>query len=85
MAITLDTEVITERRGEWQLRRWCPIAGTHQDVEDVDCNWEHDIGVYGYVPWAHRLRKRRMIVCSECAQGYFNQEKFDEHGCYSAY
>ena len=67
-----------ERHAMPMLRRWCPIAETHQDADDVWCGWDHDSE-------RHRLRKRRMLVCSVCQQGYFNQQEFDEHECWSAY
>lgn len=62
-----------------QRRRWCPLAGTHQDEDDPWCGWIHD-GLSN-----HRLRIRRMLVCSECQQGYFAKGDFDDHECYSAY
>jgi hypothetical protein len=64
------------RRADSMLRRWCPIACTHQDVEDATCGWNHD---------NHRLRVRRMLVCSECEQGYFKRADFVEHVCNSEY
>jgi hypothetical protein len=69
-----------EREPIKQLRRWCPVAGTHQDIDDPECGWMD----CGDKP-SHTLRKRRMIVCSKCQQGYFKQADFDEHECYSAY
>lgn len=69
------------RKGEWQLRRSCPIAMTHQDADDPVCAWTDCIpGKAG-----HRLRLRRMLICSECEQGYFTPAEFAEHECYSAY
>ena len=66
-----------------QLRRWCPIAETHQDADMETCAWSD---CREGRP-THRLRLRRMLICSvpECRQGYFNQKEFDEHECYSAY
>jgi len=63
-----------------QLVRWCPEAGTWQPRDEPVCLWDHDTGT-------HRLRLRRMIVCSvaDCAQAYFSKEDFDAHACYSAY
>lgn len=61
------------------IRRWCPEAGTHQDEDDPWCGWQH-----GDQP-THRLRRRRMLVCSRCEQGYFTQHDFDRHECFSAY
>ena len=60
------------------LRRWCPIALLHQPADEPWCMSadEHR---------DHRLRLRRMFVCSRCEQGYFTQEMFDAHECYSAY
>lgn len=71
-----------EREPISMLRRWCPIAETHQDADWVDCPWEHDER-----PNGHNCRLRRMLVCSvpDCQQGYFNQKEFDEHECYSVY
>lgn len=72
----------TERHAVSTLRRWCPIAETHQDLDMDWCGWDHDGRIKG-----HKLRLRRMLVCSvpDCQQGYFNQKDFDEHECYSAY
>lgn len=73
-----------ERVANSTLRRWCPYAKTHQDVDDVECGHTYCVedGNAG-----HNLRKRRMLVCSvvDCEQGYFNREEFDAHECYSAY
>lgn len=59
-----------------QLRRWCPVGEMHQDADDPIC--------CGCDP-SHRLRIRRMLVCSECEMGLFTKEGFDRHECYSAY
>lgn len=74
------SRMMNERKAVSQLRRWCPIAETHQDIEDVACGWLDCRGV-----GSHRLRLRRMLVCDECEQGYFKQKEFNEHECYSAY
>ena len=66
------------RTAQLQLRRWCPIAETHQDLNDVWCGWNHDDPT-------HKLRVRRMLICSDCQQGYFNKQEFVGHECYSAY
>lgn len=66
-----------------QLRRWCPYAKTHQDADYEACEWDYcrdnQPGPH------HKLRLRRMLVCSTCQQGYFTQGKFDAHECGSAY
>lgn len=64
------------REARSELRRWCPIAKTHQDEDDRECGW---------IDHRHRLRVRRMLVCSECGQAYFKQLAFDLHECDSAY
>ena len=66
-----------------ERRRWCPIGLTHQDEDDPDCGWEHEWA--DFMPRSHRLRIRKMLVCSDCDQAYFEKENFDEHACYSAY
>lgn len=65
-----------------ELRSWCSIAQTHQDEDDRECGWRH-----GFQGLGHRLRLRRMLVCSvkECGQAYFTKEEFDEHKCCDAY
>lgn len=72
-----------------QRRRWCPEGETHQDEDDPVCGWDHEWPdgptAFRLFSSSHRLRIRRMLVCSECEQGYFTQEVFDEHGCFSAY
>jgi hypothetical protein len=70
---------MTTRIANSRLRRWCPIAKTHQDADDPACGWEHGEKSF------HILRLRRMLVCSECEQGYFTQPEFDAHECFSAY
>lgn len=67
----------TTRSAIYKRRRWCPSCETHQD-EDMDVCGATDCET-------SRLRIRRMIVCSECEQGYFNIKEFNEHQCYSAY
>ena len=70
---------MTERKARSKRRRWCRIGKTHQDEDDPICCCEHgDI-------LSHRLRVRRMLVCSACSQAYFTKEAFDEHFCDSAY
>jgi hypothetical protein len=68
-----------ERAATSQLRRWCPDGKTHQRADDPVCGWEHGDKT------GHRLRLRRMLLCSACEQGYFTQEAFDGHECHSAY
>ncbi len=68
-----------QRTAHSERRRWCPIAKTHQDEDDPTCGWEHGDVV------SHRLRVRRMLVCSVCEQAYFTQFDFDFHECGSAY
>lgn len=70
-----------QRESASMLRRWCPIAGTHQEADWLECGWSqcYDDGR------DHRLRLRRMLICSECQQGYFNKKEFADHECYSAY
>lgn len=74
----MSETVAREARSE--LRSWCPIGLTHQDEDDRECGWQH-----GILDIGHRLRVRRMLVCSECEQAYFNQFDFDFHECDSAY
>jgi len=74
---------MTSRAASSELRRWCPDGLTHQDADDPVCGWDHDFPDASKT--SHRLRLRRMLVCSECTQGYFTQEDFDGHECYSAY
>lgn len=75
--------LLAERQGVWRLRRWCPIAKTYQNADDGECMWEYCVSNRPY----HRLRLRRMLICSvvDCQQGYFNQVDFDAHECGSAY
>ena len=70
-----------QRQASSQLRRWCPISQTHQDADWEECAWAECYEDRR----SHRLRLRRMLICSECQQGCFNQKEFDEHECYSAY
>jgi len=82
--MTTDKLDAATRQASSQLRRWCPIAETHQDLDQVACGWDHALpydGPFG----SHNLRKRRMLICSVCQQGEFTQKEFDEHECYSAY
>ena len=60
-----------------ELRRWCPIGETHQDADDVWCGWSNCFDHKA----SHRLRLRRMLVCSGCGQGYFTKQDFDIHEC----
>lgn len=62
----------SEREATLQVRRWCPLEGTHQNAEYRQCGWQDH---------AHRLRLRRMFVCSDCGQGYFKREEFQRHQC----
>lgn len=82
MPTTTDKPTV-ERQAVSMLRRWCLIAKTHQDVDDLFCNWSD--GIVGNGHDTHRLRLRRIIVCNICQQGYFTKETFDEHECFSAY
>lgn len=59
-----------------KLRRWCPDCEVHMDADDRVCGMSH---------CDRRPRKRRMLVCSVCQQGYFNRTDFGAHECYSAY
>lgn len=72
----------TERQAVSLLRRWCPIAKTHQEASDPDCGWSDGV-VIGHD--THRLRLRRMTVCNICQQGYFTMKEFDDHECFDAY
>ena len=72
-------DVETKREARSERRRWCPVGETHQDEDDPICGWAHGDVI------SHSLRVRRMLVCSECEQGYFTKERFDEHSCHSAY
>ena len=67
---------MTERKARSELRRWCPEGETHQDEDDPICGW---------MDHTHRLRVRRMLVCSECDMAFFTKEGFDDHECDSAY
>jgi hypothetical protein len=69
------------RIAKTELRRWCPIAGTHQDADDNKCGFDD---CYEDKP-THNLRLRKMLVCSECRQGYFDKKDFADHECWSAY
>jgi len=69
----------SERTATSCLRRWCPIAETYQDEDDPWCGWVHGDTE------GHRLRLRRMLVCSECHQGYFRRNEWEEHECFAAY
>lgn len=71
---------MTERFIKNELRRFCSIAETHQDADDIVCGMNDCTDKSG-----HKLRLRRMLVCSECEQGYFNKNDFAEHECFSAY
>ena len=71
---------MSERKARSELCSWCSVAKTHQDADDRECGWVHGIPGVG-----HRLRVRRMLVCSECDMAFFTKEVFDEHSCYSAY
>ena len=67
--------------GRWAtscLVRWCPDAETWQPEDEQECAWQH-----GTDP-PHRLRLRRMVICSDCSQGYFTRRDFSKHICYSA-
>lgn len=83
MSTTVDKPTV-ERQAVSMLRRWCPIAETHQDADDPNCGWDHD---WTYYTYSHRLRLRRMLVCSikGCEQGYFTEKEFLSHVCFSAY
>jgi hypothetical protein len=63
------------------LRRWCPVAETHQDADDPVCAWDGCLETRA----THRLRLRRMFVCARCQQGYFERKEFNAHECFSAY
>lgn len=65
-----------EREAESKLRRWCPDCEVHMDADDRMCGMGH---------CDRKPRKRRMLACSTCEQGYFNRKDFDGHECYSAY
>lgn len=73
---------VTLRKPIKMLRRWCPVAKTHQDADDPVCGRSDCLGE---LRPTHRLRKRRMFVCSKCEQGYFTLNSFKRHECYSAY
>jgi hypothetical protein len=69
------------REARSKLRRWCPVSLLHQDADDPWC------GMYDCREGRtnHRLRLRRMLVCSVCEQGYFKHSEFEAHECWSAY
>lgn len=80
----MDNQPIeTQRQAVSQLRRWCPVALLHQDIDDHYCNSEGGCGIGRYD--THRLRLRRMLVCSVCEMAFFKQEEFNAHECFSAY
>lgn len=76
-------EAVIERQSESVLRRWCPYSEVHCDPDWIDCPWEQ-CGPHEFSN-GHKMRLRRMLVCSECQQGCFTQSEFNEHECYSAY
>ncbi len=59
-----------------QLRHWCKVGEMHQDPEVCTCE--------GCDP-VHRLRLRRMLVCSVCEMGFFTKQGFETHECWDAY
>ncbi len=65
------------RQANSQRVYWCPDGKTwHPETDGSMCaSLDHP----------HRLRIRRMLVCSECEQAYFTKEGFEEHHCDSAY
>ena len=69
-----------ERVARNELRRWCPVAELHQDPDDPEC-----FSLDCTDKWTHRLRLRRMLICSVCEQGYFSKQAFECHDCWSAY
>lgn len=65
-----------ERTFKYELRRWCPLAFTHQPADEPNCHWDdHN----------HLLRLRRMYVCDICEQAYFKKELFEDHECFDFY
>jgi hypothetical protein len=64
-----------------RLLRWCPVAETWQDEGDPMCMWDQCVGFKA----THRLRLRRVLLCSVCEMAFFTKEGFDGHECYSAY
>ncbi len=67
---------MTQRTAKSELRRWCPEAKTHQDADDPVCAW---------MDHSHRLRLRRMWICSVCEMGFFERDDFSSHECWSAH
>lgn len=67
----------SERKAESKLMRYCRHTGCIYDVKE-DCPG----------PWCnaergnHRGRVRRMLVCSECEQGFFSRDFFNAHECF---
>lgn len=60
-----------------ELKRFCPISELYQDADDPICS---SIGCYVDRGW-HSLRLRRMWICSECREGYFNKADAEGHEC----
>ena len=73
---TMSDQPTREARSE--LRRWCDISHTHQDADDPICGWN----MWGQ---PHKLRLRRMLICSVCEMGFFKRADFESHECWSAY
>ena len=65
-----------QKKSANHLRRWCPIAKTHQDPAETECA-HLDCGSGAN----HRLRLRRMFICEICEQGFFDNKDFAKHKC----
>jgi hypothetical protein len=67
-----------------QLVRWCPVGQFyHTYLEDAQCPADD----CGSEAKNHRLRRRRMLICSVdyCRQAFFTKEGFNEHECGEVY
>lgn len=74
-------DAVIGRQAVSMLVRWCPIAGLYQDADDSWCNTN-----YCYEDRiTHRLRLRRMLVCSICKMAFFTKKGFEDHECFDRY
>ncbi len=70
------------RQAASQLVRWCP-EGEMWEPDDYPTEPRRQT-CSGCDP-VHYLRRRRMLICSECKQAEFTKEGFESHECFSAY
>ena len=52
-----------------ELKRFCPISELYQDADDPICS---SVACYDD-RMSHRLKLRRMWICSECRERFFEQ------------